>query len=79
VVTAQPFVARAEFALPQLRFLLDGIHRPLQRLHMDAIDGTVICVGMYLFVCRLISHVPSPSRRGLLNESLGLRDSVAAT
>jgi hypothetical protein len=29
VVTAQPCVVRAKYALPQIRLLLDGIYRPL--------------------------------------------------
>ena len=41
----------AELALPQIGFLLDGIHRPLQRLHMDAIDiPSFVSAGFCLLV-----------------------------
>jgi hypothetical protein len=45
MVAAQPFIACAKPALPQIRFLLDGIHRPLQRFHVYAIDGAITGVG----------------------------------
>jgi hypothetical protein len=79
MVAAQLGIACAKLALPQVRVLLDGSHRPLQRLHMKTIDGAFMGVGWYLFACRLVSHGPSPSQCWFLGESPGLRDCVQAT
>jgi len=79
VVTAQPFIVRAELALPQIRLLIDGLHRASQRLHVNAIDSAVIWVGLSLSTCHLLSHGRSPCQCLLTRCVAWAGDSVPAT